>query len=334
MKSAFGRRLVVWFGVLSSALFGWLAFRSFSLPELLATLGRADAGLLLLGAGCLVATFTLRAWRWRCFLPENQHPAFGGLWSALVLGYFFSNFLPARLGDLIRPAYLARSSDVSFRISLYSVVMERLWDLVCIVVMGLGLIGLVGAGRFDALLAHAPLLWGGVAAGVAFLLFARAILRLGAGVLDWVGVSFASRFVREIVEAFAVRPSRRQVAGRVALTVCVLFMEGMTLWFVLEALQLGLAFWDVFIVMFVTVLSFLLPSAPAGVGVYHYFFMMSLVWCGVPGGAALSAAVFFHATIVLLDTLLGFAVLWLGPLDWRTFYGQVKGMEQSAEVAT
>src|SRR5262249_46194570 len=116
--------------IVSLALAGgltWLLLRQVDLSEV----GRRIAGAspAWLSAGTILAflTYWMRAWRWTWILrPVGRVPLLPAF-SATAIG-FAATFLPARAGEIIRPAVLARDTKLPFSALLASILFERLLD--------------------------------------------------------------------------------------------------------------------------------------------------------------------------------------------------------------
>jgi uncharacterized protein (TIRG00374 family) len=75
----------------------------------------------------------IRAQRWRVLLrPLGDVPLYPAL-SATAIGFGASSVLPFRLGEILRPALLGRSSGVGMSAALSSVVLERLFDILLVI---------------------------------------------------------------------------------------------------------------------------------------------------------------------------------------------------------
>jgi uncharacterized protein (TIRG00374 family) len=93
---------------------------------------------LLLVLAC-AAVLWVRMLRWRILLrPLGDVPRYPAL-SATVIGFGAGAVLPFRLGELVRPALIARKTGMKMSAALSSVVLERLFDtlivLVCFLVV-------------------------------------------------------------------------------------------------------------------------------------------------------------------------------------------------------
>ena len=81
-----------------------------------------------------LATVYIRAQRWRILLrPLGDVPLYPVL-SATAIGFGASSILPLRLGEFVRPALLGRRAGVSMSGALSSVVIERLFDVLLVVI--------------------------------------------------------------------------------------------------------------------------------------------------------------------------------------------------------
>lgn len=89
-----------------------------------------------------VLCHTLRAERWRLLLrPVGAVP----LWPAMAatfLGFGANAVLPLRLGELVRPAFLARRVGIPLSPTISSIVLERIFDMLLVIccLLGVGLV--------------------------------------------------------------------------------------------------------------------------------------------------------------------------------------------------
>ncbi|GAB4226407.1 MAG: lysylphosphatidylglycerol synthase transmembrane domain-containing protein [Acidobacteriota bacterium] len=149
------RRAIGWAaGPVLAVLFLWLAFRGVTLAELGAALRRADVPLLVFAAATVVVHLLVRSLRWRTLLAETgQRVPFRELLSAVSIGYMAS-LLPGRVGEVLRPALLARRAAVPLGTALSTVAVERVvLDLMA--VMFAGAIGFLAPARLSGIAASA-----------------------------------------------------------------------------------------------------------------------------------------------------------------------------------
>jgi hypothetical protein len=129
---------------------------------------RARAGLLLLAVGATGLTYALRAARWQYLLAPIGHVRFSTAFETTTIGFAASFLLPARAGEVLRPYLLARRERLPATACFATIILERLLDLVTVLL----LFGLFVALVDPASLAGDPALYarvkaGGLAAGAA-----------------------------------------------------------------------------------------------------------------------------------------------------------------------
>src|SRR5207249_6705703 len=71
--------------------------------------------------------------RWRILLRPVGAVSLGTALSATLLGFGASMVLPLRLGEIVRPAFLARRAHVALPAAVSSVVLERLFDVLFVI---------------------------------------------------------------------------------------------------------------------------------------------------------------------------------------------------------
>lgn len=127
----------------------WFTLRRTDLTMLWQSLVHASPLWVLSAFLTVNAGHVLRAHRWRYLLGVRHYGIpVTTLWSAVMIGYGVNVVLP-RLGDISRPLYLARISSVSAAESFATVVVERLFDLlIMLLLLGVALLGL-GAALFE-----------------------------------------------------------------------------------------------------------------------------------------------------------------------------------------
>lgn len=121
-------------GLLISVGLLWFVFRDVHLAEVWDRVRRADLGLLTLSGVLATVLFPLRALRWRPLLvPSYADTRFRPRFAATCIGFMANNLLPARVGEFARAFALSRLEPVSISASFGSLVVERMFDGIVIV---------------------------------------------------------------------------------------------------------------------------------------------------------------------------------------------------------
>ncbi|MCU0494628.1 MAG: flippase-like domain-containing protein [Chloroflexaceae bacterium] len=267
----------------------------------------ANPWLLLAGLTVFYCTFPLRALRWRMLLDnagvpvrEGRHSwaSFPALMEYIYLSWFANCIVPAKLGDAYRGYLLKHNGKVSFSMAFGTIFAERLLDM-------LGLFGL--------LVLTAWLTFGASMPDGTQLVFVFGALLVVAIVAGLAGMRWLSPIIRRFIpqrlhrvygnfEAAALGSFRPAILPRLfALTGGVWLLEGLRLFFVIEALShAGLAL-PLPAIIFIALSSSLLsavPLTPAGLGVVEATVTGVLTFFNV--GTSLGVAV------TLLDRLINF----------------------------
>ena len=80
-------------------------------------------------------TFVVRAERWQYLLGPLGPTRFGMVFRTTVIGFAASAVLPARAGEVIRPYLLARREGLSATAAFATIVVERILDLVAVLLL-------------------------------------------------------------------------------------------------------------------------------------------------------------------------------------------------------
>src|SRR3954469_15087213 len=142
---------------------------------------RAHPEWLLLCLATMPVNVAIRSYRWQYLLEPLGDTSFGNAFRATAVGFAASAVLPARAGEVIRPYFLARHEQISATGAFATVILERLLDMVTVLIL-LGIfVVLFGAQVAPASpTLFAAVKWSGAAAGAASLL-ALAVLFILAG---------------------------------------------------------------------------------------------------------------------------------------------------------
>jgi uncharacterized protein (TIRG00374 family) len=310
-----------WRGVigiaLSVSLLVW-TLRGVSLAEVWGELERSNLLLFLAATVASTLIFPLRAIRWKIILePVAENLSLGPLWRSIAIGGMANNLIPARAGELARAYTLTKEAPVSFASSLASLAVDRLFDMV--VLLGLGLAAVLDpAFPKGARVAGQSL--GNLAQGSLVL-----VVVLIAGL--YMLAIFPSQLVRAY-EIFARRVSPTvEERGKNAL---IRFSAGLSVlkrpgrflavlwWAIAHWLMNALAFWlgfhavgihltfsaALFLQMLIGI-GVALPSAPGFFGVFEKLATVGLALYGVSATAATSWAIGFHILTFIPITVIG-----------------------------
>ncbi len=298
-----------------SALFVWLLLRGLHLEELADEIVRVHLGILAVSLATDFLSLVCMSARSHVMLRGLGDYSFYQAFKSVLLGYAGNTVFPLRAGELLRVGYLAREGETSKRSCLAIVAFERLIDAFVVMAIFLatvwatlaevttgGSVGLL-AGVLTAMVAAVLLVNRHPEPVRRFL--ARGFGLLGDTVREWVLDTY-DRFV----EGLESLSSPRKLGWVLVWTLGNWCFVAVSLWIVMLAFDLQLAWYAPLIVLGFAALGNLLPSSPGNVGTYEYFATAGLTLLGVSKVTAASYAIVQHAVGTLPMTILGIALFY------------------------
>jgi uncharacterized protein (TIRG00374 family) len=148
----------VWFGIAITVGSFWFTARGIPVNEVVEAMSKANLPvLLILSIPCYLLSTYVRGLRWRHFTNPIAEIPRASLFRAQAIGFMVNNLVPMRIGEFVRSWYLAREHGVSATAILGTVVIERVLDVVSVLI--LAALSLTWAGRgSDSMLAQATFL--------------------------------------------------------------------------------------------------------------------------------------------------------------------------------
>ena len=290
-----------------TALFGYMAFADVEVSALWVEMQRASP--LSLGAIVVVTLVRigLRTWRWQLMMRQfAAHIGFVATYMAVAICYG-ANVVVPRSGDVLRAVVLGWSDKMPLAPMLGSVVAERVFDVLLLVLLAGAVFSLVtpaGAELYPQLAWSLPL--GIAAVGLALgvmMAFAAGRYELVVRALRRVSPRLAA-LVEPHITALALgmgalrNPHLFATIAAVSLLMHLgyagLLYVGFWGFGLTETYALGTV--AALTTMVVSAVAFFVPT-PAGIGPYHFFFKEALTtFYGVPPTEALACATIVHVT--------------------------------------
>jgi len=323
------KRWQFWLGIAISLFMMWWALRGFKLADAWEAVQQANYLWIIPGVVVYFGAVWARTWRWHYLLRPLKRVPLGKLFPIVVIGYMGNNVYPARAGEFIRAYVLKRNENVSASASFATIVVERIFD--GIVMLIFVLVALPLAPSLPDWLRRVVIL-GSVAffgALAVFLLLASAPKRFAA-VYNWI----VSRWVPTRLRRAVVGILDRFVEGLACLrspfdllmvfvtSLVIWLTETVKYWFVMHAFPYGgfpVSFFALMLMNGVVNLATTIPSAPGYVGTFDTPGIETLKVFGVEPATAAGYTVVLHVALWLPITLLGFWYLAREGLQWSDF---------------
>lgn len=320
-----------WASLGVSILFLAFALRGLDLQRFWQIVREANYWWLLPAVAVYFVGVWLRTWRWRSMLIHICPIPVARLFPTVVIGYMGNNVYPARAGEVLRSYVLRRREAVPMSASLATVLLERLFDglvMLLFIFVTLPFTPLPPAYRLFVL----------VASTLFFLLFLifmllaarpQRISLLYTLLVDrlvphrW-RTAFHGLFDRFIVGLQSLR-SPRELLQIMSFSLLIWLIETLTYWIVMHAFSLDLSFFVLMLMTAVVNLFTTIPSTPGYVGTFHAPGIAILMQFGLPQPIASGYTVVLHIALWLPITLLGAYHMLRQSIGWRD-------MERAASI--
>jgi uncharacterized protein (TIRG00374 family) len=343
---AAGARRWAWLGlgVVISVVFLWLGFGELRLDEVWQELQRAEYIWLVPAVAVYFVAVWVRTWRWHYQLRLIKAVPTGRLFPTVTIGYMGNNVYPFRAGEVIRAYVLWRDEGISIAASLATVVVERIFDgltmlIFVFVALPFALTEIADQEQSAGLLQLAAV--GTVVFFGALIVFLYLAIRpqLAEGVYGWL----IDRFLPERMHTQARQIADRFMEGLIALrsprdmlmilftSVLIWLTETLKYWFVMHAFPFETSFFVLMLMTAVVNLATTIPSAPGYIGTFDGPGIATLVGFGVAGGVAAGYTLVLHAALWLPITALGAWYFARKGLKWRDFS---RAREAAAQMAS
>jgi len=322
-----------WLGLVGSLVFLALLFYRVDLEKLGGALKGANYLFIIPSLAAYFLSVWFRTLRWQYLLRGSKRVSQGRLYPVVVMGYMANNLLPVRLGELVRAYLLGQREGISKATALATILLERVFDGLVLILMGLALALFLPLGRpladvsrelrvppaFVAISIILPFL---LVLGllVAITVYPRLASRLGRVILRLVPLSYRTRTQRVgtmFLEGLQVLRSGSRTIGLVSLSVPIWLAEAAMYYLVMFAFSLDQPFAVALFITSAANLAIIVPSTGGGVGPFEWAAKVSLVALGVDDALATAYAIALHAALLIPVTLLGLVMLWLQNLSLK-----------------
>ncbi len=294
------------FSILLAILLLYFTLRDLDWPNFFTTLQNADYLYLPLVLLWNSAGFFVRGLRLRALLSSGNELPVSNVFFANMAGYLGNNILPARAGELIRAAYLARQNKISASYALTVGLVERLMDLIALIVLGSFALSATGIASFvsqNVLRGIAILGLIGLA-GVFITPYFESFLRNMIQHLPFIKETFKlklDQFLQQFITGLKSIHGVARISQFTGLTGLIWFMDAVGAVLLAFILKIPLKLQHAFILLFALGLSSAIPSTPGYVGVYQFAAVVALTPFGISKADALA--------FILMSQFLGYIVI-------------------------
>lgn len=309
------------FGAAIAIMFIWLIARQINFDELKQAFLGTTVAWVIAGLFAFAIGYVSRIERWRLMLSrDNPHLEWRNCAGPLLASFAANNTLPFRAGDVLRAFAFNDRLQVSSGTVLATLFVERLLDLLMVLVLLGGALAIFGLdAKSFAGVGSATLI--AIAIGILLLLLYPAMfapLARGTGrLVVRIAPKFGQNVNREITKIMTtlLHLSKGHMMIRlVTWSIAAWFAEGCVFWFTALALpSIGTpaAGW---LALPVGTLATLIPSTPGYVGTFDYFTAQAMSSLNNNTAASTAYALLVHALLWFPPTIIGGVYLLLHPV--------------------
>lgn len=311
------KQLQLILGLAISAIFVYFALKGLNLQEVRYWVTQANYWWLIPSIAIYFVAVWGRTWRWHYLLRPIKSISLARLFPVVCIGYMGNNIFPVRAGEVLRAYVLRRSEDVSMSASIATIVVERIFDgLVMLMFVFIALPFAPVPGQLRIYVVAASVLF--FSALLVFILLAARPAFAQRAYVATVRRLLPQRFRQPLdgvldrfLEGLGSLRSSRDVLMIFLTSVFIWLAETGKYWFVMEAFtsqEFGgfpVPFFVLMLMNGIVNLATTIPSAPGYVGTFDTPGIAVLTTYGVDKSLAFGYTIVLHAALWFPITLLG-----------------------------
>jgi glycosyltransferase 2 family protein len=304
----------------------WLVFSRADGGAIVASFAGVKLGWLAASIGLMALLVIQRLWRWLLLVHAVAEVPTRTVGRVGLIGYMAIDLLPVRTGEFVRPLLLQRQAGVKFGAGMATCVVERVMDLVAVLLLLLGTLAFADLPSLVVTVFDRP---------VDLAIQGRNVVLLAALVFGLPGVILVlagergETALRALLRPFpeplrkmvmglsiAYRDATRDIGRPVlllqtgALTITSWTFNLWVQWTLMEAFGLtGFGFWQIGFLTLVVAIALMLPSPAGGLGVFEGGTVAGLALFSVDPSVAAAFAVALHGVHVGVITVFGVGAL-------------------------
>jgi glycosyltransferase 2 family protein len=284
-------------------------FYKIDFASVLQTILKFNAWVLLVLLAVYIIGMGLRTSRWQILIGQRNPISFLLVFKALVIGYMINNLFPAKVGELARMEYLKRKKGIGRSFLLGTIFMERLIDLMLVLLIFAFSLVFSQSGRTMFLHNKWIFLLMIILMAVSIYLMLRPgkIIRFLSLLPEKIRF-YLEKVIRSFSESISFAADRKLLFWVSVYSLFIWALTLLTSFLILSGLDVYLPFYGYFFVIAVGVFGLVIPSTSGGIGVFHAIATTALLFLGVAPEKALAYAIIAHAFDFFPNVIIGFVI--------------------------
>ena len=321
-------------GIAISIVCVYIAFQGLQFDDFFDVVRSVNSWWIIPAVGVYTIAVFIRTWRWKSMLRPIADIPLARLWPVVVIGYMGNNVYPARAGEVLRSYVLRKREGISMSASLATVVLERLFDgLIMLVFVFVTLPFAPLPPIYTQIVTVFSLVFG---LALAFFLYLAANPAQFVRVWEWIAQRFlperfkatGSEFVLRFVSGLQSLKSPREMLVIFASSALIWLTETGKYWVVMQGFPFHVDFTVLMLMTAVVNLATTLPSTPGYAGTFDVPGILILQRYGVAQAMATGYTLVLHVALWLPITLLGAYYMLRDHLSWDDFGKAVEARQK------
>jgi len=285
-----------WLSIIIALLFGFLIlaflFTLTGFSTIFSLLENVSWYWIILSCIAILFSFVIRTWRWSVLLRSAGYVYPRDiLFKCLMFGWFLNYLIPARLGDIARAVALKTTSDAPFGMTLSTIVIERIFDMVTLALF----LGIASLFFYNSAFVYVEI-------GAFFIIAAMFCVLLIIYKYDETIIRFFEHRIPSIRPSLVllkeglvnISKNPEAMALCFLLSLPVWLLEIASIFFAARSVGYDLPFVYAAIAGVVAFMAQTLPLTPAGLGVHEASITGILMLFSVPSATGMSIALIDH----------------------------------------
>ena len=313
--------------ILFTAVLLYLAFKKVNIRIVYDSLTQVRLLYVALSISFFFMSLLIRALLWKKILGGNGRGIFYSLFTSIVIGQMGNNILPFRAGELLRVHSLSRREKIGKTLCFSTVIVERLFDFVSLVILSLFVSCFIRIPVF----VRGGLVIIGIATVVilSLLIYIANAPKTAASIINWLEKMLPFKIKKKLDTSF-----NQIVLGLTSLnslkTTGLILVLSLTCWmlvcfsyfYCLKAYNLAFSWILPPFLLVLLNIGMLVPTLPGSLGVYQFFCVVVLTYFGIEKSVALGFSFVLQAVEFVPVTVLGLFYFSRENISWR---GESKG---------
>lgn len=302
-------------------------FRKVDWNEVLGSLTTVDLKIFIILILITPIHFVTRSIRWNYLLKhEKKNVKFSNRFSSYAVGFTVSFIFPGRLGELVRPLYLAKKEKMSKGYVMGTIVVERTFDIIVmcfllgVFILAKPLYPSYYRAREEA---YSSLqMWGII--GVAVALFALVVVLFlyffrekALSLITFFLKPFPHAISHKVLEVFGEFTQGLKFFHSIGNSLVYIFLSFVVwlgiifyYWIFFFAYGVSVPYFFLIPYVFLTMVGASIPT-PGMAGGFHYFSMVGMTaFLDIAKSQAVGMTIVIHAIQLVVTCLIGYAILW------------------------